>query len=375
MKNRFSSVLIIIFILMTASVRAANQQLQVNGKDSVSLPGKWLNEGEQTTLFIKDDLTCVLKYTDYKDGDEVGKLVEIKGKAKIKGPHITIDWGKGYWYGTQTEYEYRDTGKQLVLWMTGKNKKPHNLPKGGKFGFYKDEPYFPKLKLKDNGEGTVTDLRTGLMWIKDPESFPALKGTHDWDEAEKICQELNFADYTDWRLPTLAELRTIVDRGQKPAIVRPLVGVADNYWTSTEANDPGTIYYLEFQTGQEYFWGRFNKLLIRPVRQIGQAMAAERIVKCQIDSANDESRSVIVYKGKCLFSAEKSGSFSLSNPISKNKPLYGSMVMVSVYVETNGVADIRGLTKDGINSRWGEAKRSLKDKACWVGEDFKVCAW
>ena len=167
MKNRFSSVLIIIFILMTASVCAANQQVPVNGKDSVSLPGKWLNEGEQTTLFIKDDLTCVLKYTDYKDGDEVGNLVEIKGKAKIKGPHITIDWGKGYWYGTQTEYEYRDTGKQLVLWIIGDNlKKSHHLPKGGKFGFYKDEPYFPKLPVKPVSQGDLLIGQLPGKWFK-----------------------------------------------------------------------------------------------------------------------------------------------------------------------------------------------------------------
>jgi|WetSurMetagenome_2_1015567.scaffolds.fasta_scaffold00578_5 hypothetical protein len=106
-----------------------------------------------------------------------------------------------------------------------------------------------------------------------------------------------------------------------------------------------------------------------------QAMAADRTVKCRIDSANDEGKTVAVYKGKCLFSAEKGGSFSLSNPVSGNKPLYGSILMVNVYVVSNGVAEVRGLTKDGINSRWGEAKRSSKDKACWVGEDFSVCAW
>lgn len=42
-------------------------------------------------------------------------------------------------------------------------------------------------------------------------------------------------------------------------------------------------------------------------------------------------------------------------------------------VETNQ-AEVRGLTSKGINSRWGEAKRSRKQPSCWVGEDFKVCA-
>jgi hypothetical protein len=105
-----------------------------------------------------------------------------------------------------------------------------------------------------------------------------------------------------------------------------------------------------------------------------QAMAADKVVKCRIDGANDAGKTVALYKGKCLFSPEKGGSFSLSHPSSKDKPLYGSIIMVSVYIE-KGAAEVRGLTKDGINSRWGEAKRSSKDKACWTGSDFRVCAW
>jgi hypothetical protein len=105
-----------------------------------------------------------------------------------------------------------------------------------------------------------------------------------------------------------------------------------------------------------------------------QAVAADRVVKCQIDSANDKGKTVVAYRGKCLFSTEKGGAFSLSHPSSKNKPLYGSILVVSVAIE-GGAAEVRGLTKDGINSRWGIAKRSSKDKACWAGDDFKVCAW
>jgi hypothetical protein len=106
----------------------------------------------------------------------------------------------------------------------------------------------------------------------------------------------------------------------------------------------------------------------------GQVLAADRVVKCRIDASNDSGKTVVVYKGKCLFMPEKGGSFSLSHPVSKDKPLYDSILVVSVYVE-GAAAEVRGLTKDGINSRWGIAKRSAKDKACWVGEDFRVCAW
>lgn len=99
------------------------------------------------------------------------------------------------------------------------------------------------------------------------------------------------------------------------------------------------------------------------------AMAADRIVKCQIDSGNQT-----VYEGKCVFIPDRKGSFALANP-EKNKPLTDTVTIVSVSIIEKGVAEVRGLTSDGINSRWGEAKRSVKDKACWQGEDFKVCAW
>jgi len=97
------------------------------------------------------------------------------------------------------------------------------------------------------------------------------------------------------------------------------------------------------------------------------AVAADRVVKCEINSENNQ-----VYKGKCKFMPESGGSFSLSNLT--DKPLFGETLVVSVYVVEKGIAEVRGLTKSGINSRWGEAKRSQKDKACWDGEDFRICA-
>lgn len=96
-----------------------------------------------------------------------------------------------------------------------------------------------------------------------------------------------------------------------------------------------------------------------------QALAADRVVKCQVNT----------YKGSCVFSPDMpKGSFSLANP-DKDKPLNEGITLISVTVTEPGVAEVSGLTAEGINSRWGEAKRSSKDKACWEGEDFKVCAW
>lgn len=97
------------------------------------------------------------------------------------------------------------------------------------------------------------------------------------------------------------------------------------------------------------------------------ALAGGKTAQCEITSGN-----AVEFRGKCLFQPEGDGSFSLSR--ADEKPLYGGIAMVSVYVVESGVAEVRGLTTEGINSRWGEARRSDRDKACWVGEDFKVCA-
>jgi hypothetical protein len=98
--------------------------------------------------------------------------------------------------------------------------------------------------------------------------------------------------------------------------------------------------------------------------------AADKIARCQIF----ESDGTVDFAGKCRFLPERgSGSFTLA-ALAKDKPLYGDILMVTVSIVKPGLAEVSGLTKDGINSRWGIANRSTSQRACWVGEDFKICA-
>jgi hypothetical protein len=84
----------------------------------------------------------------------------------------------------------------------------------------------------DNGDGTVTDDVTGLMWIQNDNSTPQGK-----DAACAYCEDLVFAGYEDWRAPTIKELQTIVDYGyDSPAIdgsVFDIATVGNQYWSST----------------------------------------------------------------------------------------------------------------------------------------------
>jgi hypothetical protein len=58
--------------------------------------------------------------------------------------------------------------------------------------------------FKDNGDGTITDLNTGLIWQKTPDYR-----RHNFYNAFKYVDELEIGGYTDWRLPTIKELYSI----------------------------------------------------------------------------------------------------------------------------------------------------------------------
>jgi hypothetical protein len=100
-----------------------------------------------------------------------------------------------------------------------------------------------------------------------------------------------------------------------------------------------------------------------------EARSGSRLVECRIESAGTP-----VYSGMCRFNPAGGGSFVLEHRI-EGRPLNGPILTVSVTVVSPNAAEVRGLTRAGINSRWGEARRSGSDRACWQGSDFRICAW
>ncbi len=80
-----------------------------------------------------------------------------------------------------------------------------------------------------NGDGTVTDNNTGLMWRQN-------SSTKYWVDALSYCENLDFAGHTDWRLPNIKELISIVDL----TLYNPVLDTAYftsstsyHYWSST----------------------------------------------------------------------------------------------------------------------------------------------
>jgi hypothetical protein len=79
---------------------------------------------------------------------------------------------------------------------------------------------YGKNKFNDNDDGTVTDGATGLMWMKvDSGELKAGKnkdGKMNWQEALEWAENLEFAGYSNWRLPNIKELHSIIDYTRSP---------------------------------------------------------------------------------------------------------------------------------------------------------------
>jgi len=119
--------------------------------------------------------------------------------------------------------------------------------------------------LKDNGDGTITDRRTGLVWQR-----LGATGKLTWEEALRCCVELALADRRDWRLPNIKELRSLSDDGRAdPSLDRVFFpgAQAAPYWSATtQVNRPERAWYVDFSSGLVTYADKTEGLLALAVR-------------------------------------------------------------------------------------------------------------
>jgi len=102
-------------------------------------------------------------------------------------------------------------------------------------------------RFTDNGDGTVTDNATGLMWVKDHNALGSpFNGTVIWTDAIDACEALSFAGHDDWRLPNVKELGSIFDYSLGTPWTDPAFFTLfsnGSYWTSTTQSTSPTYAY------------------------------------------------------------------------------------------------------------------------------------
>ena len=153
-------------------------------------------------------------------------------------------------------------------------------------------------RYRDHGDGTVTDVKTGLQWMRCSLGQTWRGGTcvgatdtFRWQSALDAADALNrqggYAGHRNWRLPTKAELQTLVycssgqpktfndtgkpceGRYKSPTIYESVfpTGYSPVYWSSSvDAFDPDLAWYVIFQHGSVTAYSKSIDYAVRLVR-------------------------------------------------------------------------------------------------------------
>ena len=116
----------------------------------------------------------------------------------------------------------------------------------------------------DNGDRTISDTCTGLLWLKSFRDFSL--GAPDWCAAMDICENTldGEAGFDDWRLPNIRELQSIMDYGRaRPALDTQLwydspTGFETTcIFSSTSLDaDPASAFIISFEHGAVAWRGK-----------------------------------------------------------------------------------------------------------------------
>ena len=128
----------------------------------------------------------------------------------------------------------------------------------------------------DNGNGTLTDTSTGLMWeIKTDDGGPRDKdNTYTWQSALSYCENLSLAGYNDWRLPNRNELHSIVEYSTYNPSIDPMFFNTvshfpryGSYWSSTTiTGGQYSAWSVLFYKGHVSYSNKLRDEYVRAVR-------------------------------------------------------------------------------------------------------------
>ncbi|MBI5047641.1 MAG: DUF1566 domain-containing protein [Deltaproteobacteria bacterium] len=129
---------------------------------------------------------------------------------------------------------------------------------------------WPSTRFTVDGTGLcITDNLTGLMWVKAPDST-----TRTWATALTYANDLTICGYTDWRLPNVNELESLINAEQTNTATwlnnsaQGFSNVQANfYWSSTTYASTTTLaWFVTMWNGLVYGFYTTNAYYAWPVR-------------------------------------------------------------------------------------------------------------
>lgn len=136
--------------------------------------------------------------------------------------------------------------------------KPHNVRCVREKTFRNNNKFSRKTF---NGEDVLINERTTLIWADTHASIKA------WKDALEYCQDLVFAGFSDWRLPNVNELKTLLDYSlTHPSTTFPAMP-AQPFWSSTTYSGYSEYgWYVSFLYGEVYYHTKSNLYHAKCVR-------------------------------------------------------------------------------------------------------------
>jgi len=121
------------------------------------------------------------------------------------------------------------------------------------------------------GADVVIDRATGLMWAADGNGYGCKNGlTANWAAALVWANDMFWAGFTDWRIPNIIELLSIVNFTRWDPAINPTLFPNthfNEYWTSTTAFFPDTsAWIIHFSQGINSQQDKTNTYYLRCVR-------------------------------------------------------------------------------------------------------------
>ncbi|MBK9441413.1 MAG: DUF1566 domain-containing protein [Comamonadaceae bacterium] len=151
-----------------------------------------------------------------------------------------------------------------------------------------------------NGNGTVTDTSTGLMWDKcswgqaNDSTCSGSASPHDWPAAFGVAATANgltWKGYSDWRLPSVVELLSLVKLDSTPTIDATAFPNTPStfFWsTTTDASFSTAAWYVDFSDGSAIGYFKVSESPVRLVRA-GQFFGSFRLFPVGVSGATASS--------------------------------------------------------------------------------------
>ena len=123
---------------------------------------------------------------------------------------------------------------------------PSNNTKKYYVMYVRGNPAYGTNNFENNGDGTITDKASGLMWMQNDNGAAIL-----WENALSYAENFTYAGFSDWRLPDVKELQSIVDYTRSPATTNS-AAINPIFNTSKITNEAGVEDYASYMSSTTF---------------------------------------------------------------------------------------------------------------------------